>query len=88
MGEDVIIKLFTDSISTMITIVAPLLGIAMVVGIGVALFQATTQINEQTMVFVPKIMAVFAGLVLLGGWMMTQLKEFTVTLFESILSLI
>jgi len=88
MGEEIILELLTNTISTMIKIVTPILGIAMVVGVAIALFQATTQINEQTMVFVPKIMAVFTGLMLLGSWMLTQLKEFTVTLFESILSLI
>lgn len=86
MSEDVIINIISDSVSTLITVVAPLLAIAMLVGILIALFQATTQINEQTMVFVPKIIAVFAGLMLLGGWMITQLREFTLNLFESILT--
>lgn len=86
MSEDVVINIISDSVSTLITVVTPLLAIAMLVGILIALFQATTQINEQTMVFVPKIIAVFAGLMLLGGWMITQLREFTLNLFESILT--
>jgi len=88
MEQNTIIQLFSDAIYTMIKVGSPILIIAMVVGVVVALFQATTQINEQTMVFVPKVLAVFIGILLLGAWMLTQLSEFTVRLFDSMLQFI
>lgn len=88
MDQAIVINLFENALTTILVVSLPILAIAMVVGIIVAVFQATTQINEQTMVFVPKIVAVFVGLILLGGWMLTQLSEFTHRLFEMILSYI
>ncbi|MBN2853881.1 MAG: flagellar biosynthesis protein FliQ [Clostridia bacterium] len=88
MDQAIVINLFENALTTILVVSLPILAIAMVVGIIVAVFQATTQINEQTMVFVPKIVAVFLGLILLGGWMLTQLSEFTHRLFEMILTYI
>jgi flagellar biosynthetic protein FliQ len=86
MDQGIIIQLFRDAIYTMVIVVSPILLIAMLVGILIALFQATTQINEQTMVFVPKVLAVFIGILLLGAWMLSTLGEYTIQLFESILT--
>jgi len=86
--QNTVIFLISQAVTTMIKVSAPVLIIAMVVGVIIAVFQATTQINEQTMVFVPKILAVFVGLILFGAWMLTQLSEFTTKLFDSILSYI
>lgn len=88
MEQNTVIFLISQAVTTMIKVSAPVLIIAMVVGVIIAVFQATTQINEQTMVFVPKILAVFVGLILFGAWMLTQLSEFTTKLFDSILSYI
>ena len=60
----------------------PLLLISMIVGIIIAIFQAATQISEQTLTFVPKIIAVFLGLMLIGGWMMEQLSNFMIELWS------
>lgn len=86
MDQGIIIELFRNAIYTMVTVVSPILIIAMFVGIIVALFQATTQINEQTMVFVPKILSVFIGILVLGAWMLSTVGEYTIQLFESILT--
>jgi len=88
VDQAVVISLFEEALSTVLLVALPVLLIAMVVGVFIAIFQATTQINEQTMVFVPKIIAVFVGLMLLGSWMLTQLTEFTQRLFENILTYI
>jgi flagellar biosynthetic protein FliQ len=62
---------------------APVLA-AMVVGLTISLFQAATQIQEQTLTFVPKIVAAFLALAIAGTWMLTQLVQFASALFESI----
>jgi flagellar biosynthetic protein FliQ len=85
MDQNTIMSIMTEAISVMLMVSGPILGVAMGVGVIIALFQATTQINEQTMVFAPKVAAVFAGLLLLGSWMLTQLVEYVRRLFENML---
>jgi flagellar biosynthetic protein FliQ len=65
-----------------------LLGVALIVGLAVSIFQATTQIQEQTLSFVPKILAIFLALFVFGSWIMTTLKEFTLGVYENILKFI
>ena len=67
---------------------APLLVTALVVGVVIGLFQAATQINEMTLSFIPKLIAVSAAAVLTGPWMLRVLVSYTRQLFESIPSLI
>jgi len=62
----------------------PLLLTALAIGLLVSLFQATTQINEQTLSFIPKILGVFAALVLTGPWLIQQITQYTTELFQSI----
>ena len=63
---------------------APLLGIALVVGLSVSIFQAVTQIQEQTLVFIPKIVAVVAALAVFGPWMLNVMLGFTEQLIVDI----
>jgi len=63
---------------------APVLLVAMVVGLVVSIFQATTSIQEQTLTFVPKIAAIMLVLALLGGWMFGSLAQYTRELFAMI----
>lgn len=72
-----IIKVIQDAVNTIMLVAAPMLIVGMVVGIIVSIFQATTQINEQTLAFVPKIIAIFVALLVFGGWMLTNLTDFT-----------
>jgi flagellar biosynthesis protein FliQ len=72
-----IIKVIQDAVTTIMLVAAPMLIVGMVVGIIVSIFQATTQINEQTLAFVPKIIAIFVALLVFGGWMLTNLTDFT-----------
>jgi flagellar biosynthetic protein FliQ len=73
-------------IETMI-LSAPMLLVAMVVGLVISILQATTSIQEQTLTFVPKIAAIMMVLALLGGWMFGSLAEYTRTLFLMIPSM-
>ena len=65
-------------------LIAPVLGAALIVGLFVAIFQATTSIQEQTLTFLPKMLTILAVLALLGGWMFAELRDYTVTLFRQI----
>ncbi len=84
MTANDVLNLAENSVYTLLMVAGPLLLIALVVGLLVSIFQATTQIQEQTLAFVPKIVAVFLSLVFLGPWMLTVMLDFTHQLFENI----
>ncbi|MBD8014920.1 flagellar biosynthesis protein FliQ [Microbacterium sp. APC 3898] len=84
MTPDMVIKLAEQSIFTIILISAPMLLIALAVGLLVSVFQAMTQIQEQTLSFIPKILAVFISLVVFGPWMLTLLLDYTRDLFQQL----
>ncbi|HEY4482425.1 MAG TPA: flagellar biosynthesis protein FliQ [Candidatus Brocadiaceae bacterium] len=88
MTPDTVIKLAEQAIYLIIILSAPMLLIALAVGLIVSVFQAMTQIQEQTLAFVPKILAVFLSLVLFGPWMLTILLDFTRDLFQQLPQLI
>jgi len=76
--------LLQQGIRVILMIAAPLLLSALTVGLIVAILQATTSIQEQTLTFVPKIAAILGMLALLGGWMFSFLRDYTVELFRRI----
>lgn len=84
MTSDMVLKLSEQSIFTLIMIATPILLVALGVGLIVSIFQAMTQIQEQTLAFIPKIIAVFLSIVLFGPWMLTNLLDFTRNLFQQI----
>ncbi len=84
MSLGTVVSLMRGGIFEILILSAPVLLAALVVGLVVAIFQATTSIQEQTLTFVPKIMAILAVLALLGGWMFASLREYTVALFSMI----
>ncbi|MCK5129284.1 MAG: flagellar biosynthesis protein FliQ [Clostridiales bacterium] len=84
MEQTEIIKIMQDAIYTILIVAAPMLIAGMVVGVIISIFQATTQINEQTLSFVPKIIAILLTLVLFGGFMLTNLSDFTHRMFGMI----
>lgn len=88
MTPDMVINLAEQSIYTIMIISAPMLLIALAVGLLVSIFQAMTQIQEQTLAFIPKILAVFISIVLFGPWMLTILLDYTRDLFQKIPQLI
>lgn len=78
------VNLIRGGVFQIVVLSAPILLVAMVVGLIIAIFQATTSIQEQTITFVPKMAAIFAVLAILGGWMLSTLGQYTKTLFEQI----
>jgi flagellar biosynthetic protein FliQ len=73
-----------ETITVTLALALPLLGVSLVVGLTVSLFQAVTQISEMTLTFVPKLLGIFAVLVLLGPWMLHKMLAFTQGLFALI----
>ena len=73
MTPEMVIAIAEEGIWTVLIISGPLLIIALVVGLLVSIFQATTQIQEQTLAFVPKIVAVLLGIVFFGPWMLSHM---------------
>lgn len=86
--EQFLLDMARDAIMTIIKVSAPVLLIGLLVGLIVSIFQATTQIQEQSLHFIPKILAMLACILLLGAWMLTVLKEFTTRMFEGMLKFI
>lgn len=82
MSEGVIIDIAREVVWTVVKTAAPMLLVSLVIGLIVSIFQTITSIQEQTLTFVPKFIAIMLILVLAGGWMMNNIT----TLFESLLS--
>lgn len=83
MTEGQVLDVAKEAIYTIIICSAPMLIISMVVGLIVSIFQTVTSIQEQTLTFVPKIIAVFVGLMIFGSWILTNLTEFVTTLWSN-----
>ena len=88
MGEDIVIQLGHDALKTMAMVSAPLLISTLVIGLIVSIFQALTQINENTLTFVPKMIVIGIILILAGPWMLDTMKVYTVNLFESMSTIV
>ena len=84
MTPTTVIDLGRQALELTLLVSAPLFIAALVTGLIISIFQAATQINEQTLSFVPKLIATFITLVLAGPWMITMMTDFIRRLFESI----
>lgn len=84
MNSDFVIGVAERGIYTILIICGPLLLLALVVGLLVSIFQATTQIQEQTLAFVPKIVAVLLGLIFFGPWMLTHMISYATEIFANL----
>lgn len=84
MFEDQIMGIASTSMWTVLLVSAPILISALVVGLGISILQATTQLQEMTLVFVPKIVAVFIIIIVFGAWMLNIITSFTYDLYASI----
>ncbi|HOP85393.1 MAG TPA: flagellar biosynthesis protein FliQ [Syntrophorhabdaceae bacterium] len=84
MGYDLIVQIFRELIRTALIIMAPVLLTSLAVGLFISIFQAATQIHEMTLVFVPKILAISACLLVIAPWMLNIIIKYTTTLFANI----
>lgn len=88
MTPEVAVELFRQALWLTTTLVAIIVVPSLLVGLVVAMFQAATQINEQTLSFLPRLLLTFLTLIVLGPWIVTQLIEYTDSLYRSIPGLI
>lgn len=84
MGSEFVIRLAGEAVYTVLKASAPMLILALVVGLIVSIFQATTQIQEQTLAFVPKIVVVLLAILIFGPWILTTLVDFTYNLLNNL----
>ena len=88
MTPTTVVDIGRHAVEILLIISAPMLGAALVTGLVVSIFQAATQVNEMTLSFIPKLIAVFLVLVLAGPWMITLMTDYIRRLYSSIPSLI
>ena len=88
MTPESVMTIGSQAIHMSLLLGAPLLLVALVVGLVISIFQAATQINEATLSFIPKLLAVFATMVLAGPWMLAQMLDYMRQLFSSIPQLV
>lgn len=84
MSAEAVISLAKNGVFTVLVVAGPLLLIALTVGLIVSIIQATTQIQEQTLAFIPKIIAVLIGIVIFGPWMLSKLLAYTADIFHNL----
>ena len=83
MTVDEIVAIASEALFLVIKVSAPVLLVSLIIGLIISIFQTVTSIQEQTLTFVPKIVAVFLALILLGNWMLTQLTGFITELWTN-----
>lgn len=88
MSEAMVIELAQQTMFTILILAAPMLGLGLLVGLAVSIFQATTQIQEATLAFIPKIVAVLGAVVIFGPWLLSVIVNFTLKLFNNMNSFI
>jgi flagellar biosynthetic protein FliQ len=88
MDQDTVISLGTQAMTLALEVAGPMLLLGLVIGLAVSLFQAVTQLQEQALSFIPKIVGLAILLVILGPWMMSQLITYVTNLYMSIPTLI
>lgn len=76
MSGDLVIQMAQEALRMVLIISAPMLGLGLLVGLAVSVFQATTSIQEQTLAFIPKIVAVFVAILIFGPWMLRLMVEY------------
>lgn len=84
MSPEFVIQVAREAMLTSLIVAGAPMGIALLVGLLVSIFQAVTQISEVTLVFIPKILAVFISLVVFGPFMLDALMKFTLNIFRSL----
>jgi flagellar biosynthetic protein FliQ len=88
MSQDTVVSLVADMMAVALKVAMPLLLAALVIGLMVSIFQAVTQIQEQTLSFIPKVVGIVVVIVVGGPWMLDQVVTYTQRLYEQIPSLV
>ncbi len=84
MDQGQVLEIFRSALYVGFKIAAPLLIVSIIIGLVIAIFQAATQIHEQTLTFVPKVLVLSLMILILGSWMLTTFSEFFTQIFDLI----
>ena len=84
MTPEFVVDIGRQAIETVLMVAGPMLIVALVVGLIISIFQAATQINEQTMTFIPKIVGVFVTMLLFAPWMIQKATAFLLMIFNQL----
>ena len=87
MTQNAFLDVIRQALSLTLMLSAPVLGFGLAVGLAVSIFQAVTQINEMTLAYIPKILAVFVALAIFGPWMLQMMLSFSSNIFIQLPSL-
>ena len=88
LEQGIIMDVAREAMMTVLYLALPLLGISLIVGLAISVFQATTSIQEQTLTFIPKLLAILISLAVFGAWMGNVVTEFTAGLYSRVLEII
>lgn len=88
MSGDLVVQVGQEALFIVMLVSAPMLGLGLLVGLLVSIFQATTSIQEQTLAFIPKIIAVFVAILIFGPWMLRIMVEYLTNLLVNLRSYI
>ena len=88
MEQDIILDVAKNAMMTLLYLALPMLGISLIVGLTVSIFQATTSIQDQTLTFIPKLLTILASIAIFGSWMGRMMVTYTINLYDSILRII
>ncbi|SHH83428.1 flagellar biosynthetic protein FliQ [Sporobacter termitidis DSM 10068] len=84
LSQPEILTVIKDAVYVVLMGSMPMLGAALIIGVLVSIFQATTQINEQTLAFVPKIIGILFAFLVFGGWIISKVTDFTNEIYGAI----
>ena len=88
MSQDQVLSIFKEALWITLQVAGPVLIISIIVGLVISVIQAATQIHEQTLTFVPKLIAIAIVLLLTGTWVMNVMNDFTKQIFEVIANIV
>ena len=88
MTPDTVMSELQAALTVGLTVAMPMLGVALIIGVAIGLLQAATQVNEPSIAFIGKIIALAAVLAVGGGWMLNQMVQFTIALYQRIPSML
>ncbi|NLI69854.1 MAG: flagellar biosynthesis protein FliQ [Firmicutes bacterium] len=88
MTPESVLQVAREAVTIILYMAVPVVGVGLVVGLTVSIFQATTQITEPTLAFIPKIISVFLAIMFFSGWLTNTIVEFTLRLWEKGLGLL
>ena len=88
ISQEEVLTILRQAVYVVLISSMPMLGAALIIGVLISIFQATTQINEQTLAFVPKIIGILLAVLIFGGWIISNLTDFTKNLYSEILSML